>query len=124
MKMVSIILSFILTAAILINSLQLSFTYAYYYVDKSDFIERLCENKDKPEMQCEGKCHLKKVAESNTNDDKEPFKAMNFKEITLFIVGQNSFKFINNASKSTLINNYSNLYCNAISKSFDHPPQI
>jgi len=122
--MVSIILSFILTAAILIHSLQLSFTYAYYYVDKSDFIERLCENKDKPDMQCEGKCHLKKVAESNTNDDNAPFKAMNFKEITLFIVEQNSFKFINNASKSTLINNYSNLYCHALSKSFDHPPQI
>ncbi|MFD0836458.1 hypothetical protein ACFQ0I_11815 [Mariniflexile aquimaris] len=124
MKMLSIILSCILTATILFHSLQVSFTYAYYYLDKSDFIERLCENKEKPEMQCEGKCHLMKVAESNTNDDKEPFKAMNLKEITLFIVEQSSFEFVNNASKITLINHYSNLYCNSISRALDHPPQV
>ncbi len=124
MKMASVILSCILTATILFHSLQVSFTYAYYYLDKYDFIERLCENKDTPEMQCEGKCHLKKVSESNTNDDKEPFKAMNLKEITLFIVEQSSFEFVNNASKRALINNYSNLYCNSISRALDHPPQV
>ena len=64
----------------------MSLTYAYYNIDTVGFIEKLCENKDKPELQCNGKCHLKKVVENNTNNDKQPIKAVNLKDITLFVV--------------------------------------
>ena len=124
MKIATIILSFILTATILFNSLQVSFTYAYYYLDKSDFIERLCENKDKPEMHCDGKCHLKKVAEKNTENDKEPIKGVTFKEITLFVVEQIKYDFTNSSLKRVQLIKYNNLYAYSISKTFDHPPQV
>lgn len=33
---------------------------ANYYVNFKYYVEVLCENKDKPELACKGKCHLKK----------------------------------------------------------------
>jgi len=35
--------------------------YAYYVTNKTYIVEQLCENKDKPELKCDGKCHLRKV---------------------------------------------------------------
>jgi hypothetical protein len=124
LKIVSTILSFVLTSTILVNSLGVSFTYGYYYLDTSGFIERLCVNKDKPEMQCNGKCHLKKVVENNTNDDKEPFKGFNFKEITLFVVKQASYNFINITTKKVECSKYNNLYAFSKYSTLDHPPQV
>ena len=34
----------------LFNSIRISFTYLHYYLDPAGFIEKLCENKDKPEL--------------------------------------------------------------------------
>jgi len=116
--------SIILAAIIICSSLRISFTYAYYYVDTAGFIERLCENKDKPELQCNGKCHLKKVVENNTNDDKIPFKDINFKEITLFVVEQSKYEFISITFKKTDLSNYNNLYAYLVISAFDHPPQV
>lgn len=104
--------------------MQVSFTYAYYYLDKSDFIENLCVNKDKPEMHCDGKCHLKKVAEKSTKNDKEPFKGITFKEITLFVVEQDSFEFAQLTYRKIQLKRYNNLYSYAILKTLDHPPQV
>lgn len=113
-----------LTSTILFNSLRVSFTYGYYYLDTSDFIERLCENKDKPEMQCNGKCHLKKVVENNTNDDKLPFKDVNFKEILLYVVEPTKYEFVNSSSIKVQKINYNNLYAYSLAKALDHPPQV
>lgn len=123
--MFSSILSLCLVATILFNSLHVSLVYAYYYTDTAGFIESLCENKDKPEMQCNGKCHLKKVAQdNNANDDKVPFKDINFKEITLYVVKQATFSFINTTVKKNKISVYNNLYAYSIDTSLDHPPQF
>ncbi|MCF8274632.1 MAG: hypothetical protein K9I95_12450 [Flavobacteriaceae bacterium] len=124
MKIVSTILSFVLTSTILVNSLGVSFTYGYYYLDTSGFIERLCVNKDKPAMQCNGKCHLKKVVENNTNDDKEPFKGFNFKEILLYVVEPTKYEFVNSSFIKVQKINYDNLYNFSISKGLDRPPQV
>ena len=62
MKTSVILFSYLLSTLILYNSLRVTFTYAYYELDPVGFIEKLCENKDKPELQCNGKCHLKKVS--------------------------------------------------------------
>ena len=56
------------------NALRMPVTYLYYELDPDGFIALLCENKDTPELECEGKCELKKVAESSTNNSKEPAK--------------------------------------------------
>ena len=73
-----------LSLLILVNTLQVSLTYAYYELDPIGFIEQLCENKDKPEMACNGKCQLKKVAESQTDNTNTPNSIVDFRELLLF----------------------------------------
>jgi len=68
-----------LAALILINSTKASLAYTYYELDPIGFIENLCVNQDKPELQCNGKCHLKKVADSSTQNQKEPAKYTSLK---------------------------------------------
>ena len=72
-----------LSALIIFNMLRVSFTFIYYELDPIGFIQELCENKDKPELECNGKCHLKKVAQSS-GDENEPSKIVNFEELQLF----------------------------------------
>lgn len=46
-----------------------------YYINKNYIAENLCENKAKPELQCEGKCHLTKqlkASEEKTGEDNPP----------------------------------------------------
>lgn len=52
------------------------------YVLNYDYIQKeLCENKEKPKMNCHGKCYLKK--EIKKVEEKEQSPAMpNFKEVT------------------------------------------
>ena len=104
--------------------MRVSITYAYYYLDMTDFVERLCENKDAPELECNGKCHLKKVAQKNNTNDDVPFKEINIKEITLFVVNQDNFNLIKIFKKSDQIISYTNLYAYTLNNCLDHPPQV
>ena len=124
MKLSTIIVSIILGSLILFNSLRVSFTYAYYELDPIGFIEELCENKDKPELQCNGKCHLKKVAESSSNDTKEPTRLIDFKEILLY--AGKPFEYIINkvASEEKTVTTYLNLYNYTDLKDSFRPPQV
>jgi len=123
-KIGHIIISFILTISILFNSLHVAFTYAYYYLDPIDFIEKLCENKDKPELQCNGKCHLKKVVEKNNNDGQAPIKAIDFNRIVLYVINQFEYKLTTIQSKKTELIRFDNLYTYIRIHSFYRPPQL
>ena len=124
MKISSIILSIVLTTLILFSSLRVSINYAYYELDPVGFIEKLCENKDKPELQCNGKCHLKKVAENSTDNQQEPAKSTSLKEITLFVI--NKLEYTISKIKKTEDKNfkYKNLYAFSSIHQIDHPPQV
>lgn len=41
---------------------------AYYIFNKQHIIEKFCENKDKPQLKCDGKCHLKKMVKVQTQE--------------------------------------------------------
>jgi len=84
MKIGTHIILVFLTALILINSTKASLTYTYYELDPIGFIEALCENQDKPELECNGKCQLKKVAESQDNKQNTPESIVDFKELILY----------------------------------------
>lgn len=123
MKISSIILSSVLSTLILFSSIRVSLTYAYYELDPIGFIEKLCENKDKPELQCNGNCQLKKVAENSTNNQQEPAKSTTLKEITLFVVSKMEFTL--SKIKKAENNNfkYKNLYAFSSIHNIDRPPQ-
>ena len=123
-KISSIILSLTLTSLILFNSIRVSVTYAYYELDPVGFIERLCENKDQPELQCNGKCHLKKVAERNTENQQEPAKFTSLKEITLFVVENLNMHFSSLQESEINLSYYQDLYAFKGIYPIDHPPQV
>lgn len=45
------------------------------------FIEKYCVNIDKPALQCNGKCYLKKQLEFNTSDTYSEISSINFSEV-------------------------------------------
>ncbi|WP_316815737.1 hypothetical protein [Pedobacter nyackensis] len=64
-QLISIVLILLLGAQCLV---QLGLV-ASYQLHKTYIVSSFCENKDKPEMHCEGKCFLKKrLAEAEKNE--------------------------------------------------------
>ena len=59
-----------------------------YVVNYDYIVNVLCENKDKPEMECNGKCHLgKELAKEAGKDDKNPLSGKTSKyEIPQIII--------------------------------------
>lgn len=115
---------FLLTFLILSSSLRSSLTYTYYKLDPISFIENLCVNQDKPELQCNGKCHLKKVAQSQDKTKKTPESIIDFKELILFPCPKEMVSSSHNISEKKQISNaYKNLY--TFIDTFDcfHPPK-
>ena len=124
MKFITFTFSIIMSILILVNSLTVSITYTYYELDPIGFIERLCENKDKPELKCNGKCHLKKVSKTQNNEQRAPESIIDFKELLLYTNSISDYRFSNQKdNKQQLIIAYQNLY--TFSNTYDcfHPPK-
>lgn len=104
--------------------MQVSLTFAYYEIDPIGFIEQLCENLDKPELECNGKCQLKKVAESNSTKNNKIPNIVDFKELLLFKNSLETHTFGEGLITSSKNYNYTNLYFYLNSTNCFHPPQI
>ena len=125
MKIGVYIFSIVLTLLLFVNSTKVTLTYAYYKLDPIGFIEVLCENKDKPELACNGKCHLTKVSKSQDKEQNTPESIVDFRELTLY---HNSFvEFIFPSKPFTKKHNpkfYQNLYSFSNTNDCFHPPRI
>ena len=109
---------------ILFNSTQATVTYAYFEMDTIGFIKNFCENTDKPELQCNGKCHLKKVAESQDKKQNTPTGIVDFKELVFYTSPVLCFELplSVHATKQLQIA-YQNLYSFQNIKHCFHPPK-
>ncbi|WP_237602339.1 hypothetical protein [Aequorivita vitellina] len=67
-----------------------------YIVNYDYIVNVLCENKDKPEMQCNGKCHLsKELAKEAGAEDENPFSSkISHTEIPQFIISEEISEYI------------------------------
>lgn len=67
-----------------------------YVVNYNYIVNVLCENKDKPEMECNGKCHLgKELAKESANNDKNPFSGKTSQnEIPQIIISEGVSEFL------------------------------
>jgi len=66
---------------------QLDF-YAYFKLNEDYIANNLCENRNKPELRCHGKCFLmKKIKEAHQKQENQDIKN---KEI-VFVINQNYF---------------------------------
>ena len=100
------------------------------YVINYEYISKvLCENKDKPKLQCNGKCHLMKElakaaeTENPKSSDKKSFSPIQevlfLKEISEYKLRSFSFQ-----AKSKINTSYLNLYSYLNTNSEFHPPTI
>ena len=120
MKLLSVtILSFI----IFIMSFQNSLIWVEYALNR-DFYEMHCENKDKPELECHGKCQVKKDAEkSNSITDivKVNFNFNLYKTKSTFFLIPNYLQ--KKITAKIVINNNLNIL-NGYVSIFPHPTQV
>ena len=65
------------------------------YVIEYDFIvSSLCENRDNPEMECNGKCYLgKQLAKENGDQEKNPFQKISHLEISFNLIAEEIIPF-------------------------------
>lgn len=93
-----------------------------------DYISQvLCENKDKPQMHCNGKCHLMKEMAKESESEKpisSDKKSGAFEKEILFFQIIHSFETIQDSYPTTTKMNvsYSNLYSYLNSNAVFHPP--
>src|ERR1700758_2249534 len=75
----------ILSLSILVLSSSKSLILVSYSLNKEFIAKNLCENKNKPKMHCNGKCHLKKELQKEEKKDQSPFSSVKEKvEVQLF----------------------------------------
>jgi len=61
---------------ITVQSFYQGLIYTYYVLNKDYIVAELCENKAKPALKCDGKCHLKKVLQVSkelNSSEQQPF---------------------------------------------------
>lgn len=93
------------------------------YVINYDYISKvLCINQDKPEMKCDGKCHLKKQINKSAEESNDPQKTIieNRNDNFVFIIEQN-FDLTKTISDQNSFNYISENY-NQIFKIVPTPP--
>ncbi len=112
---------FSLFLLLVINVFALSIISLDFKINQAYYIENFCVNKSKPELHCDGQCHLKKTLSKVESQDVEELSIPSFQlEFT-----QNSLLSIEKIKSHTFLNHnsfYSNLYNNLINTTFFHPP--
>jgi hypothetical protein len=88
----------------------------YWKANQAYIAETFCENKNKPQMHCNGKCYLnkqlKKADEAESNKNGLPNSILKLKSVDLFVLQNHSWCFGNylfSSEKSTPTYNYKSL---------------
>ncbi|HUH45701.1 MAG TPA: hypothetical protein VLZ54_01005 [Arenibacter sp.] len=82
---------------------------AEYVVNYDYIVENLCENKDRPFLNCDGKCYLaKQLAKESEGGDKNPFESRFSKTDIQFVVSFDASFHLewDNTDYSTLLHNF------------------
>ena len=101
--------------------------YSYYFINPENFTALFCENVDKPELECNGKCYLKKVTQNQletSRDDSLPAVNIDLKNILLYFYPDTTVFEVNTGETqdSRTLFYYANLYTFQVDHSIFHPP--
>ena len=101
------------------------------YLVNYDYVSTvLCENKDKPKMHCNGKCHLMKelakeaesekpISNDKKDNSKQETEVLFYQDIKSLELSQIYFQ-----DKTSVYNDYSYLYFHKNDSSVFHPPAL
>ncbi|MFT5821380.1 MAG: hypothetical protein ACI8ZM_002633 [Crocinitomix sp.] len=79
-------ISIALLAIMLIGMLWQTFIVVHFYMNQEAIIEAHCVNKDKPDLNCKGQCHLKKQLKTAVPDQEDPKSTQSSKTSILMFV--------------------------------------
>lgn len=102
---------------------------AEYVVNYNYIVENLCENRDRPLMNCDGKCYLaKQLAKESEGADKNPFEnRISTTDIQFVVSFHVSFNFnFNDLNTAPLLSNFRtspDLYSNLFQTDIAQPPE-
>ncbi|SEJ27075.1 hypothetical protein SAMN04487995_3876 [Dyadobacter koreensis] len=88
-------LAYILLFSIMLPTISPWGTIAYFHLNREYIAKVLCENRQRPELKCNGQCYLaKKLKQQEDNKDKETAnRVQNLPVLQLFTQAVDSFKF-------------------------------
>lgn len=126
LKLITKIVSAFFVCIMFVNIAKPSLVYAIYEYDLPLFISMFCENKDRPQIKCNGKCYLYKLQKEQ--DKKEATNTL--KQLQTEIVYFNlitPFKLINNQllflKKAKQVIYYNKLYAFMFISHLKKPPK-
>ncbi|PIE48803.1 MAG: hypothetical protein CSA39_05855 [Flavobacteriales bacterium] len=117
------ILIYFFTILLVFKSVFNLYLTVFYQIDRAGFIEKYCENIDKPDLKCNGKCKMTKMALETSSEEKKPEFTINIEPL-VFIIYTNLTNCLSVSSyiKKAIyfyLNGYTFLNLHVI----DHPPE-
>ncbi|AXG69823.1 hypothetical protein KORDIASMS9_02051 [Kordia sp. SMS9] len=126
MKITRLAIPYLLGCIVFISTIKTALVYSYYFVNPDNFIALFCENTDKPELECDGKCYLKKVSLNQletTQNDNLPKVNIDLENILLYVDTLADWQLTSletTQKKASFF--YQNLYTSEVSFAIFHPP--
>lgn len=113
-----------LMALLLLKMMAVPLTFLQYNLNKTFIAANLCENVAKPQLQCEGKCHLKKEIAKNSEAPNPSGEKGTVKIVSAdyFLQSNDIFSQITLLPNYTGYAQYHNLYAHNFSSLIFHPP--
>lgn len=98
----------------------LQFEYSFF---NESFTEIFCENKEKPELKCNGQCHLKKISNEQDNDHSTKKITVDTEILFLNTVEIYSFTCVLPLQKAKIYSK-KDLFRSVSNYPLKHPPQV
>mgnify|MGYP005749832645 CR=1 FL=1 len=118
-------LNIALILLILLNGMGYTLIHAHFYLDREQITALYCVNKDKPMLECDGKCELGKRL-SETKNRQESGEEITLEELSLVYALERSEPIqlppLGLIHPEYLIH-YSNFRISELNWDFFHPPQ-
>lgn len=95
-----------------------------YFVDQEQFVALFCENTNRPQLKCNGKCQLKKMTKKNNDDKKSPEFKIDSTPLVFILEGFRPSFLFTSISIHKVLCIYVNNYIFLPEYFIDHPPQF
>lgn len=106
------------------NSIKSGVIIGFYLADTPSFVELFCVNQDKPEMKCNGKCELSKLAQQNSSNEKPTYLDFLQKEVVVYFSAPSKHTFKTKTFQSLISGVYQNNYQFLFVQEISHPPAV
>lgn len=116
---------YIFVFSIVLRTFYAQLHYAFYLLDSKIYTELFCENQDKPEMHCNGKCSLAKAVEETSEKQEKIPEQLTSITFADFIPTEKLDLVLSSCylEKEKILNRYTNLYFYLFLDKEKHPPR-